>query len=132
MTTDDVARFLGSYPPTSQAAADALRRAVRALLPDAQEILDRPAKIVAYGFGPGYANMICTIIPSQKGVKLGIVNGAELPDPKQLLAGAGKRHRHLAFAAASEVKTSVIAPFVKARVRAWKAETGSSSGRAGS
>ena len=29
------------------------------------ESLDRPARMLAYAYGPGYAGMVCTIIPSQ-------------------------------------------------------------------
>lgn len=39
--------------------------------------------------------MVCTLIISPSGVKLGIVGGVELPDPHSLLEGSGKTHRHV-------------------------------------
>lgn len=41
--------------------------------------------------------MVATLILSRGGVKLGLARGSELPDPKHLLAGSGKVHRHIAF-----------------------------------
>ena len=51
------------------------------LIPDAKEVLDRSARVVGYGFGTGYKDTVCAIILSQKGVKLGLGEGASLPDP---------------------------------------------------
>ncbi len=75
--------------------------------------------MVGYGFGTGYKDMICTIILSKTGVKLGIVNGASLADPKGLLEGAGKRHKYVAFSATSDLRkpgiVALLASAAKAR-----------------
>jgi len=94
---DKIAAFLEGYPPPVPEMAAALRGMVRRVLPDVQETLDAPSRIVAYGYGPGYRDTICTLIPSKAGVKLGIVRSASLPDPTGLLSGTGKVHRVLAF-----------------------------------
>ncbi len=60
--------------------------------------------MIGYGFGAGYKDMICTIILSKAGVKLGIVGSAALPDPTRLLEGTGKRHRYVPIAEASDLK----------------------------
>jgi hypothetical protein len=36
-------------------------------------------------------------MPSKVGVELGVVRGAELPDPSRLLEGNGKVHRYIRF-----------------------------------
>lgn len=92
---DPVAQFFAKYPVRVAALAGALRALVIAVLPDADETLDESGRVVGYAVGAGYTGLVCTIIPSKTGVKLGIVRGAELPDPKGLLKGSGKRHRYV-------------------------------------
>jgi hypothetical protein len=53
-------------------------------------------------------------------VKLGLAYGADLPDPKGLLAGAGKVHRHIAFKSVAEMKRAGVKPLLKATFAAWK------------
>ena len=64
------------------------------------EMPDVPANIIGYGFGTGYKDVICTIIPSKKGIKLGFYKGSELHDPENLLTGSGKVHKYV------EIKSS--------------------------
>jgi hypothetical protein len=59
------------------------------------ETVDIPANMLAYSYGPGYKGMVCTIIPSKKGIKLGFNRGTELPDPAGLLTGSGKLHKYV-------------------------------------
>jgi len=120
---DDVVEFFAGYPPEVQAVALALRRTVRADLPRAEEMLDRSGRVVGYGFGTGYADLICTINPSKKGVKLGIAHGAELEDPQGLLEGAGNRHRYVALAEVTDVRRPGLELLLDAAFDAWKART---------
>jgi hypothetical protein len=91
------ARFFARYPKIVGELAAALRGLIRSAIPNASETLDEPGRVVGYAVGPGYSGLVCTIIPSKSGVKLGIVRGAELPDPQRLLEGTGKRHRYVQF-----------------------------------
>jgi hypothetical protein len=59
-------------------------------------------------------------ILSEKGVKLGIVRGAELADPRHLLEGAGKVHRYVAFEKNFDVKSKELAALSRAAVSAWE------------
>ena len=116
----EVEAFFSNYPPSVEALALGLRALVLELIPDAEEILDRSARVVGYGFGAGYRDTVCAIILSQKGVKLGLVEGASLPDPKGLLEGKGKRHRHIRFETMADLKSSGVKPLLKACHAAWK------------
>ena len=53
---------------------------VLSALPQVEETIDPSAGVIGYGYGPGYKGLICTLILSQAGVKLGVTDGATLPD----------------------------------------------------
>jgi hypothetical protein len=86
---------LQTYPVNVQTLAQHARRVLGEWLPGAKETEDSSARMFAYAYGPGYPGMICTLLVSKSGVKLGIVGGASLPDPCNLLRGSGKVHRHV-------------------------------------
>jgi hypothetical protein len=87
--------LLRSYPEDVQILARQARKTLREWLPNAGEGVDESARMVGYSYGPGYKGMVCTLILSKSGVKLGLVGGAALADPRGLLAGTGKVHRHV-------------------------------------
>src|SRR5438067_2122138 len=92
---ESINNFLVSYDEEVQLRIEKYRKLIKKKFPEIEEQLDVPARMIAYSFGPKYADMICTIIPSKKGVKLGFYKGSELTDPKKLLTGTGKVHRHV-------------------------------------
>jgi len=112
--------LLETYPPEVRDLALEVRTWIGATVPNLQEMVDGPAKVIGYGFGPGYADMICTIILSKRGVKLGIARSAELPDPHGLLEGTGKVHRYVALTRSSDLRKPGIKQLLKAAVAAWK------------
>jgi hypothetical protein len=115
-SADEILAFFSAYPPAVQDIAPRLRAIIRSAIPDAREMLDRSNRIVGYGFGPGYADLICTIIPSKKGVKLGVVRGPQIPDPAGLLEGPGKKHRYVAFSDASDLDRPGLQSLLRAAV----------------
>ena len=118
---DDVSDFLAEYPPAVSDVALELRRTILATIPDADETVDRPGRIVGYGYSPAYADLICVIIPSKTGVKLGMARGAKLADPDGLLEGRGKTHRYVVMTQPSDAKRRAVKQLLKAGVAAWKA-----------
>lgn len=116
--------LLGAYRTDVQEIALAARRLIFAAIPNIEETVDAKAKVVGYGFGRGYADMICTIILSKTGVKLGLVGGAKLPDPERLLKGAGRVHRYLPLAQASELSKPATRALLASGVTAWKKKSG--------
>lgn len=119
---NELDELLETYPANVRDIALAARQMINATIPDLQEMVDRSARVIGYGFGAGYADLICTIILSKSGVKLGIVGSAALPDPNKLLEGSGKRHRYVALTKLSDLKKPGIKPLLKARVAAWKSQ----------
>ena len=87
--------LLRTYPEDVQILAREARKTLREWLPNAGEGVDASARMLAYHYRPGYKGMVCTLILSKSGVKLGLVGGAALADPHGLLAGSGKVHRHV-------------------------------------
>ena len=78
MTADKkVESFLSQYDEQVFSSALKLRDVLLANLPDIIEQVDIPAKMIAYCYGQKYEEMICTIIPSKKGLKLGFYKGTE-------------------------------------------------------
>jgi hypothetical protein len=91
----EVERFLAPYSPAICELAWKARALVLEVFPDAIEQLDPPAKLIGYGFDRGYKGLVCGIALHKAHVNLMFAQGAELPDPLGLLAGTGKRARHV-------------------------------------
>ena len=117
-------QLLGSYPSDVQALAQRARRLLRKLLPGVQEGADSSAPVLGYSYGPGYRGMVCTLILSKSGVKLGLVRGAELPDPKNLLEGTGKVHKYIQLRTASDLDRAGVKELVKAAYAGWQQRNG--------
>lgn len=117
---DEILAFLKGYPPVIGKIAQGLRAVISSAIPGVREELDRPARVIGYGLGPGYAGLICTIILSKKGVKLGVVYGAELADPQELLEGPGKRHRYIAFTKTLDLEKPGLPSLLAAAIAAWR------------
>jgi hypothetical protein len=116
----DVARLLKTIPPDVAVLVARVRRLLLATLPKAIETPDQQARVIGYGYGPKYRDTVAVIILSKKGVKLGLVEGAHLSDPDELLAGKGKTHRHIAFTDESEVERPAVKALLRAALAAWK------------
>jgi hypothetical protein len=114
--------LVAPYPREVQAIAKATRTFMLELLPKVQETVDSKGPYIQYSYGPGYKGVVSYITVSQKGVKLGVARGASLPDPRGLLKGAGKAHRHVVIDTPSDLETPGLRQLVRAAVAAWKKE----------
>jgi hypothetical protein len=123
-------RLLESYPAAVRVLARRTRALVLSVIPGAEETVDARARVIGYGFGSGYAGVVCTIIVSRTGVKLGIVRGAELPDPLKLLRGSGKVHRHVPIEDAADLAKPGVGSLLEAGFAAWKRRTEEGTGAA--
>ncbi|MBX7205344.1 MAG: DUF1801 domain-containing protein [Bacteroidia bacterium] len=116
-------RFLAQYPETVFSNALKLREVLLACLPGIIEQVDTPAKMVAYCYGQKYTEMICTIIPSQKGLKLGFAYGTSLPDPHEWLQGTGKLSRYIEIKTEKQLKSAALKKLLKAAHKAYGQRT---------
>jgi hypothetical protein len=96
--TPDLELFLSTYAPDVQALAHRTRDLILEVMPNAVELVDPPSRIIAYGFGTRYIDLVCAISPNKTYVNLIFNQGAALPDPQHLLEGTGKRARHIKIA----------------------------------
>jgi hypothetical protein len=112
-STKELDDLLSAYPANVQEVARGARKLILAAVPGANEMVDAPARVIGYGLGKGYKDMICTIILSKGGVKLGIVGGASLPDPNGLMEGAGKKHRYVLLNDPADLKKKGIKELIK-------------------
>ena len=112
--------FLAAYSPEVRDLTLKVRTLVLDVIPDAVEQVDAPSKLIAYGFGLKYADLICVIMPLKSAVNLGFYRGTELPDPKGLLEGTGKRSRHVKIETEDEIENPALRALLKAALSAKK------------
>ena len=121
MTTDKkIDEFLSGYSDEVFTNALQLREVLFRNLPAIIEQLDIPAKMIAYCYGQKYSEMICTIIPSKKGLKLGFYKGVDLPDPGKLLEGTGKISRYVEIRSTDQIKSPAIKKLIQSALVAYK------------
>ena len=116
----DIQTFLAKYPADVYDNAIKLRTVILDLLPDVIEQLGTPAKMIAYCYGQKYVEMVCTIIPSKKGIKLGFYKGVDLPDPYHLLEGKGKVSRYAVIRSEEQINSQAIKQLLENALSAYK------------
>jgi hypothetical protein len=107
--------FLGGRDPQTAGLARRLRTLLRRNLPGAIETSDK--ENWGIGRGTGYRDTLFVISPQKGNVNLGFHDGAALPDPDELLEGAGKRHRHLKVRTQSQLQDARVIRLIQAAVR---------------
>ena len=117
MTAEDI---LARYDEQVVQLATTLQQLLKKKLKGIMEIPDASAKMIAYGYGPGYTDMISTIILSKNGVKLGFYKGSELPDPSQLLTGTGKVHKYVEIRSMADIKNPSLEKLIAAALTAYQ------------
>jgi hypothetical protein len=118
--TRTVEQLCAGYPPDVKDLASAARTSLQRWLPGVEETVDASAPVIGYGFGSGYAGIVCTLILSKTGVKIGLARGGELADPHGLLEGGGKVHRYIQLRAVADLRNLAVEQVVKAAYAAWK------------
>ncbi len=99
MTDADLATLLEPQSPQIRDIFGALRALAREVMPDAQEQVDLPDRVLAWGFGPPggvrMSGFAVGLIPHAAHVNVQLADGALLPDPAGIVEGTGKRIRHV-------------------------------------
>jgi hypothetical protein len=119
----EIEKLLAGYPAPVQEIAAAARSFLKSELPGVEESADTSAKLIGYGYGPGYKNAVCNLILSQKEVKLGIVYGASLRDPQKLMTGAGKVHRHVPLRSPADLSRPGVKALLQSALAAQRARS---------
>jgi hypothetical protein len=107
-TDQEFDNFFALYDPAVQGIAAAARSLILEVMPGAIEQVDAPSKIIAYGYGTTYADLICAIAPFKTYVNLMFSRGVDLEDPQGLLIGTGKRARHIKLTTVDEVHQPAV------------------------
>jgi hypothetical protein len=113
-----IEQFLAAYNPEVRALALQLRSLVLEVMPGAVEQVDVPSKLIAYGYGKKYADLVFTLMPAKAWVTLGVYRGAQLPDPQGLLEGTGKVHRHVKIRTKADVESQALKKLMQDAVAA--------------
>ena len=117
MTVEDV---LSRFDEKTVSLAEKLREFLLKNLNGIMEIPDNSVNLIGYGFGSGYKDLICVVMLSKKGIKLGLNRGSELPDPDKLLTGSGKVHRYVEIKDEATIKSPALKKLVSEALKAYK------------
>ena len=112
--------LLEVLPAPVQALALSARLLLLTSIPGSTEIPDTKAKVVGYGYGLGYKDVVATLLLSKKGVKIGLARGAGLSDPTSLLKGAGKVHRHIELRTPEQLQRPEVKHLLQACLTEWR------------
>jgi hypothetical protein len=110
----DREQFLAAYDPEIRELADDLCRVVLRLAPEALETVYPGWKNIQFGCGSGMKMKFCAVEPGKGYVNLYFFQGVELPDPLHLLAGTGKKMRHVKLRPAAPIPTPAIEALIVA------------------
>ncbi len=117
MTKEEI---IAKYPPEIKELTEEARILLLKLLPGVEEMSDPSANIIGYGYSNKYTDLICTIILSKKGIKIGFYKGTELPDPVAILTGTGKVHKYAEIKTMNDLKNPALKNLIKAGYKAWE------------
>jgi len=66
-SSKDVTAFLAPYALEVRSLALVARSFVFKMIPDISEQVDPKARIIGYGYGPKYADMVCMLVQPKRG-----------------------------------------------------------------
>jgi hypothetical protein len=112
----ELTRFLAPFSDDVQEIALGLRGRVLALIPDAHEFVWDATNAVSLVYAPStrWQDGVAHIATYARRVNLGFNNGASLADPLGILAGSGKRIRHVSFDSVVDVEAAWIDDYLRA------------------
>lgn len=120
MSQISVEEFLSNLAPDLQTITRELVAVARKNMTDAHEFIYHNA--LGYSVSESPFDRICYIAPQRGYVNFGFFFGVNLPDPKHLLVGEGKRLRHVKVRSVEEAQNPALGKLVAAT---WKEAPGS-------
>ena len=119
MTDADLATLLEPHTTTVRDVFRALRALTREVMPDAQEQVDLPDRVLAFGFGPPggvrMRGLAVGLIPHSAHVNVQLADGALLDDPTGIIEGTGKRIRHVKCRSLEDVARPALRGLLEAQ-----------------
>lgn len=96
----------------------AIRSAVRKRLPAANELLYDYKKFFVFGYSPteNGIDSIVALSAREDGVRLYLMNGPKLPDPKKLLRGSSKQTRYILVESARQLAHPDVKALIEAAI----------------
>jgi hypothetical protein len=115
----ELAQLLASHTDEVAAILVALRGLVREVMPDANEGLDLPDRVLAFGYEPPggvrMRGLAVGLIPHAAHVNVQLADGADLPDPAGIVEGTGKRIRHVKCRDLADVARPALRALIEAQ-----------------
>ena len=110
--------LIEKFDPKGQTLIRAVRAAVRKRLPTANELLYDYKSHFVIGYTPTErpTDGIASIAARVDGVRLYLMHGPQLPDPKKLLMGSGKQARFLRVEAARQLAGPDVESLIAAAI----------------
>jgi len=110
--------FLNRFDPEEQKLFRSVRAAVRKRFPTVNELAYDYADSVVISYSPTERGIdgIVSIAARADGVRLYLMHGPQLPDPKKLLLGSGKQTRFVQLEAASQLKHPDVEALIVAAI----------------
>lgn len=109
--------FVDRFDPKAQKLMRSLRAALRTRFPTANELAYDygHSVVIAYSAG-GAIDAIVSITLRADGVRLYLMHGPQLPDPKRLLRGSGRQARFIPVEAASQLTDPDVEALIAAAI----------------
>lgn len=122
-------QFIAKFAPANQALIRSVRKAMRARIPTATEMVYDNYNFFVIGYSPTEkpSEAVFSIAAGAKGVSLCFIRGAKLPDPRKLLNGGGNQTRFLRLESAADLDKKDVERLMNAALE--RAEPMPSSGR---
>ena len=117
MTDAAWAALLRDASPEVRELAEATSDLMHEVLPDAAQEVDQPARLLAFTYAPGtYKGLVAAVALHKNHVNIMLSDGAELAlaDSSGLLAGTGKKARHIKVTSVETVKDPRVRDLIKA------------------
>jgi hypothetical protein len=116
-------QFIAEFEPATQRRIRSIRTALRKRLPTANELAYdyRTFFVIAYAATENAVDAVVAFAARPDGLRLYLMNGPKLPDPKKRLKGAGKQTRYVEVESARslahpDVKALIVAALRSAKV----------------
>jgi hypothetical protein len=99
---------------------EACRALVLELMPGANEQVDLPDRVSAFGYGPPggvrMRDLLVALIPHTAHVNVQLADGAQLADPSGIIEGTGKRIRHVKCRSLDDVARPALRAILEEQV----------------